>query len=617
MPAKKLLTDEEKEYIIQNYFSMSTSKIGKELLISDKIIEKFAKENNLTKKRRVEIGDVFNRLTVIGNIERVGDSNNYIVLCRCSCDNRTEKKINISHLKSGKIKSCGCLNTEIKKSRKNTKKGSKYSSKSIGLLYQRYKDEFCQEWLDISVFEKWLFDNDYQHRRFLMRRNKDEKHSPSNSFLSLKMDHTNTKRVKKTKTRNKRGIKIGDRFGRLEIIGEPFWCPSMTVVVQCDCGTIKTVLVNALLAKDSVSCGCYHIDISRERMLSGEFAKTVMKNHGVENYSNHPDFVKKTQATCLSKYGVDNYSKTKESKLNNSKKLTKIFFNGETIEDVAERTGYSYLEVSQLTNRHGDECILWIKKKISSIQAMMETYLRSINIEFQSEKIIGNYRADIFIPKYNLILELDGVYWHCDKNIKDKKYHIKKKEFYNEAGYDVLFFREDELIDKFEIVKSIINNKIGLSKKIFARKCIAKEVKEGGREFFLNNHLMGIGQGKIFGLYYNDELVCAMRCKNKGEYMEISRFCSVLGCSIVGGFTKLLSVAEKDFNKPVITFIDRRYGDGEYLTEFGFELKTRSISFRWVKKRKSVHRMKFPNNTGYENGWYKLWDCGQYKYVKE
>ena len=105
-------------------------------------------------------------------------------------------------------------------------------------------------------------------------------------------------------------------------------------------------------------------------------------------------------------------------------------------------------------------------------------------------------------------------------------------------------------------------------------------------------------------------------CKLK-DGLDVSRFCHKLKTNVIGGFSKLIKYVEKTLNPNFIqTFIDLRYGSGEYLKDLGFEKKTEYISFSWIKNSDRVHRMNFPGNSGYEKGFNKLWDCGQAKYIK-
>jgi len=55
------------------------------------------------------IDKTFNRLTVIAYAGKKGKNNAKYWTCQCSCDNKTIKDIRQDALKSGSIKSCGCL----------------------------------------------------------------------------------------------------------------------------------------------------------------------------------------------------------------------------------------------------------------------------------------------------------------------------------------------------------------------------------------------------------------------------------------------------------------------------------------------------------------------------
>jgi hypothetical protein len=200
--------------------------------------------------------------------------------------------------------------------------------------------------------------------------------------------------------------------------------------------------------------------------------------------------------------------------------------------------------------------------------------------------------------------------------MEDNDYHVRKRQLYLDAGYRPFFFREDEICTKPNIVLGIIKNALGLSRKVYARKC--QIVKLESTEFFHKHHLMGIGQGYGLGLEYQNELVCAVQIRRKKDKVfEISRFCSAPGISVVGGFSKLLAAVVKTSQPDnIITFIDLRYGMGDYLEGLGFEKHKTYPSFKWTDHIKTYHRLQYPGNTGYEKGMRKIWDCGQTKFVK-
>lgn len=52
--------------------------------------------------------------------------------------------------------------------------------------------------------------------------------------------------------------RIGERFGRLEVIAFDKKCPSngMRWICRCDCGAVKSIIYNSLVKGHSTSCGC-------------------------------------------------------------------------------------------------------------------------------------------------------------------------------------------------------------------------------------------------------------------------------------------------------------------------------------------------------------------------
>ena len=67
---------------------------------------------------------------------------------------------------------------------------------------------------------------------------------------------------------------------------------------------------------------------------------------------------------------------------------------------------------------------------------------------------------------------------------------------------------------------------------------------------------------------------------------------------------------------PLITFIDLRYGSGNYLANLGFIYQGAYPSFKWTDGKNTFNRMKFPGSSGYAQGCARLWDCGQAKWLK-
>jgi very-short-patch-repair endonuclease len=257
----------------------------------------------------------------------------------------------------------------------------------------------------------------------------------------------------------------------------------------------------------------------------------------------------------------------------------------------------------------------------TGIEGLMRRALLEWGVEFvQSRQLQGTtHRPDFYLPSYNLAIECDGLYWHSD-HVVDKKYHLRRQEDFAAVGVSSLFFREDELLSSFDVVKSIVRNRLGLcSRKIGARKC--RVTQDVPVSFFKDNHLMGAGAGRTYGLEYKGEVVAAVQVswyRKHARVLDISRFCTAKDTSVAGGFSKLLaSLILAEQPSLVRSFVDQRYGTGAHLASLGFTPGKKHLSFRWAKGRKTLHRLVFPSNSGYTNGWCKLWDCGQVLWTKE
>ena len=84
-----------------------------------------------------------------------------------------------------------------------------------------------------------------------------------------------------------------------------------------------------------------------------------------------------------------------------------------------------------------------------------EHWLRENNIEFESQyRRVGNkHPYDYFLPQYNLLVEIDGHYWHSkpEQKIKDRKHNRDAKR----KGYDIV------RIDTLKLKKKTYDHFIG------------------------------------------------------------------------------------------------------------------------------------------------------------
>lgn len=228
-----------------------------------------------------------------------------------------------------------------------------------------------------------------------------------------------------------------------------------------------------------------------------------------------------------------------------------------------------------------------------------------------------------------------GILFSTEKYSDRDSYHLGDlkvtiwKMNSNPVKSEGLDFYESELRYKSHIVKSIIANKIGTSKKVNARLCSVVQIgKKEGEVFFNQNHLMGFKSGvKNFALMFEGEVVSCMAVSVRDGYMDINRFANRCGLSVRGGFSRLLKHSTSELKQDtVVSFCDLRYADGRSYQKMGFELVSTTQGWGWTDGKFLFNRLYCRANMDERNlseseyakemGLWKIRDCGQVKYLK-
>lgn len=83
--------------------------------------------------------------------------------------------------------------------------------------------------------------------------------------------------------------------------------------------------------------------------------------------------------------------------------------------------------------------------------------LESLSIEYIQEHTFSgwNYPVDFFLPKYNIVIEVDGEYWHSKQSIKDRD--KRKTDWLISKGYKVFRISDSPYYGKVtnEMINSI------------------------------------------------------------------------------------------------------------------------------------------------------------------
>ena len=143
--------------------------------------------------------------------------------------------------------------------------------------------------------------------------------------------------------------------------------------------------------------------------------------------------------------------------------------------------------------------------------------------------------------------------------MKSPSYHKEKSEHALLSGIQLIHLWDTSSYKKN---LDIIKTKLGLNRKIYARKTSLKRIpQKDANDFYIKNHLKGSGgSGFSYGLFLENELIASMsfRPKSKQE-IELTRFASKNGIQVIGGFSKLLKAFEKENTKytKIISFAYR------------------------------------------------------------
>ena len=416
--------------------------------------------------------------------------------------------------------------------------------------------------------------------------------------------------------------------------------------------------------------------------------ETKLKKYGDENYNNREKSnktfkdnnsvvakVSKYKKTCLERYGVENYFMSEEYLSNvrekNKNKIGCEWYNQshyKNYDDLNEnfvRNNFikngvfliddfgDYFNITEKATKYVYKRKFNIAEptKTNTIYKQFEIFnlIKSEN-KLYNYKLIGLKEIDIVLPDIKLGIEYDGLIFHSEgllnegriRNV-DKNYHLNKTELCLEKGYTLFHIFESDNID---IWLSMINNKLGLNERIYARKCIIKELKSTEiKDFLNNNHLQGFIYSSInLGLYYNNELVSLMtfskpRFNKKYDY-ELIRFCNKLNTSVIGSASKLFNYFIKNYNpKSIISYANRRFSNGSIYEKLGFKFLRKTapnyfyfkpsirilMSRNQFQKHKLVNLLdKFDENLSesenmFNNGYRRIYDCGNlvYEYIKD
>jgi hypothetical protein len=399
--------------------------------------------------------------------------------------------------------------------------------------------------------------------------------------------------------------------------------------------------------------------------------KTSIERYGVEHPMRNEEVKKTLEKTSLLKYGVKNPASNSDVKL----KISKTERNRKSREYIENRIngnlrlvdlkdsdefellnlecGHQFIINRQLLtirsrNSH-DICTVCNppeKNQKSEIEILLRSEIGKFfgNVESNVRDLTDRkVELDIYIKDFNVGIEVNGSKFHSEEFGKGKNYHLDKTNLFSSVGIRLFHFYDDEIENKLDIILSMIKNSAEKSKKIWARKCqILRISNKEALKFLEKNHMQGgVNSEHCYGLQFEGEIISVMTfgktrkilgySNSENEY-ELLRFANKIGISVVGGASKLFKKFTSEISPDkIISYANRRWSNGNLYEKIGFTFEgftSPGYDFFYKNKRVSRHKLRrgelikmgFDANKKTEEILYdikafKIWDCGNYKFV--
>jgi len=418
------------------------------------------------------------------------------------------------------------------------------------------------------------------------------------------------------------------------------------------CGN-PVMIIGRNTFSDYCSKGCVYKDpnISQKRKISSQKVdkktsndkrkSTMISKYGVE-YNSQRDDIKKILSQSKIKY-TNQYAL---DKLDSYEWMFENYVTKQrTLVDIGRELGVYYGTVGGYCMKHGFE--IRQRTNYSLQEKEIGKFINSLGYTYTTDrKTLNGYEIDILVNGKDVGIEVDGVYWHSYNRFEssdEKRRHLTKTISALNKGVRLIHIFDTEWIHKNEIVKSIIRNKLGDSKRIYARKCEIREIDTTTSSEFLNkNHIQGTtGSSVRIGLFHENELVMVMtfgkpRFNRKYEW-ELIRMSTITNTSVVGGASKLFNyfINTNTISNGILCYSDRRFGEGDVYESLGFgHINSTEPGYYWTNGEFVWYRTKFQKrklNTllkeykeelseaenMFNNGYRRLWDCGSNVFVYE
>lgn len=370
--------------------------------------------------------------------------------------------------------------------------------------------------------------------------------------------------------------------------------------------------------------------------------RTNNDRYGYDYVQQVPQIKAKSVKSFNDKYDRDNYTQQHIplnvlSKLNDAAWMTsKHISDRVSLVGIGRELGVWDTTIKRYMDKHGIETYNYA---ISAGELELSDFLVGLGIHSirNDRVVISPYELDFFIPSKQIAIEYNGIHWHSECFKTNRNYHKNKTDMCAALGIQLIHIFEDDWVNNTQVIKQMLCVKLGedVRPSVYARNTVIRSVTNGERDVFLDlHHIQGRGRGSVvYGLFNNNELVSVIVFikQNHGVY-ELNRFAS--SCSVVGGFSKLLTHFKRniDWNR-IVTFADVTISDGDLYDQTGFSVDgIIPPDYKYVINGKRIHKFNFRHKqlakkldiyddslsewqNCKNNNIFRIWDCGKKRYV--
>lgn len=245
-------------------------------------------------------------------------------------------------------------------------------------------------------------------------------------------------------------------------------------------------------------------------------------------------------------------------------------------------------------------------------------FLRSYHVKYEEAYSIDGYTYSCLLSDLNIVIVCSGLEFGEDKFI-----HRTYTDVANRAGFRCIH------IYPFDNVGLIVQN---LCPKIEVNlnDCTLYKLYPAIGDNFLNRwHIQGSrrGQKMIVGIAKCQTILQAMSfcsSRNPNYYVELSRFCTIPGVQVPGGYAKMLEFATEGMGlSKIISYCDAAHGNMQDYKNMGLSYKRQTqVQKIWIKDNSRVKQViqnynRWTDEEMISRGYYLDYDCGQYIFEHE